>query len=269
MGHSSDRHSFSDLIALMHRLRAPGGCPWDREQTHESLKPYLIEEAYEVIEAIDGGDDRALCEELGDLLLQVVFHAELAAERGAFTMADVVDRLCQKLIERHPHVFADVAVSGSAEVVRNWHRIKNRQREQERGNLTQSRPSALDGVPRAMPALLRAHRLGQKAAAVGFDWKSAAAVTEKIREELAEIAGAEDRQQRNQELGDLLFAVASYVRLSGSNAETALQEGLDRFERRFRRLEELVRQNGMELQDLAPERLEALWEQVKSEEEDR
>ncbi|RMF22426.1 MAG: nucleoside triphosphate pyrophosphohydrolase [Deltaproteobacteria bacterium] len=250
---------FADLVALMHRLRAPGGCPWDREQTHESLLPYLIEEAYEVVEAVHHRDDAELCEELGDVLLQVVFHAELATERGAFTINDVIAGIHEKLVERHPHVFGDVEVDGAAEVVRNWMQIK-RARRRERGH----RDSTLAGVPRGMPALLRAHRLGQKAASVGFDWQSPEDVRQKIDEELREVESAGSEEQRSDELGDLLFAVASYVRRYGENAELVLHQGLDRFEERFRRLERLASERGHDLSRLSADELESLWQQCKS-----
>ncbi len=252
--------SFSDLLALMHRLRAPGGCPWDRQQTHASLLPYLIEETYEVVDAVHSGDDRDLCEELGDILLQVVFHAELAAERGAFTIDDVVTSIYDKLVERHPHVFGDVVVDGATEVANNWMRIKQDKRR-ERGESG----SILAGVPRGMPALLRAHRLGQKAASVGFDWRSPAEVQTKINEELHEVECASDDRQREDELGDLLFAVASYVRRYGANAEVVLHEGLDRFEERFRRLERLAAEQQTDLAELGPEELEVLWQRCKRE----
>src|ERR1700690_3141696 len=158
--------AFEELVRIMHRLRSPGGCPWDSEQTHASIKPYLIEEAYEVVEAIDARDDRELCTELGDLLLQIVFHAEMAAEQGRFTVADVIRAISEKMTRRHPHVFGNVRVSGADEGVRNWSRIKAEERQASPDT------SALAGVPRAMPALLRAQRLGEKAGHAGFDWSS-------------------------------------------------------------------------------------------------
>ena len=255
-----ERRSFSELLALMHRLRAPGGCPWDRQQTHESLLPYLIEETYEVVDAVHSRDDRELCEELGDILLQVVFHAELAAERGAFTIDDVITGIYDKLVERHPHVFGDVVVDGAAEVASNWMRIKqDKRRERDESG------SVLDGVPRGMPALLRAHRLGQRAASVGFDWRSPAEVQTKINEEFDEVERATSDRRREDELGDLLFAVASYVRRHGTNAEIALHRGLDRFEERFRRLERLAAEQQADLSALSLEELEALWQRSKRE----
>jgi tetrapyrrole methylase family protein / MazG family protein len=256
------RSSFADLVAILHRLRSPGGCPWDAEQTHQSLRPYLIEEAYEVLEALDADDDRELRDELGDLLLQVVFHSELAAERGAFTIDDVVDAICSKLVRRHPHVFADVSVESSADVARNWTAIK-RQERAERGNADSS---AIDGVPRSLPALTRAHRIGEKASSVGFDWPGADDAREKVREELAEAdaaAGSGDPDALSEEIGDLLFAVVSWSRLSGIHAEVALEKALGKFADRFRALEKQVRARGKEVAGSTPEELDAVWRDVK------
>lgn len=259
----SDQHpEFADLIALMHRLRAPGGCPWDAEQTHASLRPYLLEEAYEVIDAIDAGSDPELCDELGDLLLQVVFHTELAAERGAFTIGDVIDGLSAKLVRRHPHVFAETKVASSSEVERNWSAIKRTERR-KRGVTA---PSAIDGLPRAMPALARAHRIGEKAANAGFDWDRAAAVREKIDEELGEIDRAladGDSSALEEEIGDLLFAVASFARLSGIQAESALAGALAKFDRRFRRLEQHLGGEARSMHEVSAADLEALWQRLK------
>lgn len=260
---SRQRRDFADLVALMHRLRAPAGCPWDAEQTHRSLRPYLLEEAYEVLDAIDDGSDSALCDELGDLLLQVVFHAELAAERGAFTIGDVIEGLSAKLVRRHPHVFAETQVSSSAEVERNWSAIKRVERE--KAGL--AAPSAIDGLPRALPALARAHRMGEKAANVGFDWNCAAAVRDKIDEELAEVdlaLAATDPAALEEEIGDLLFAVASFARLSGIQAESALSAALVKFDARFRRLEQHLAHSGQAIHDLESADLEALWQRLKN-----
>jgi tetrapyrrole methylase family protein/MazG family protein len=259
---NSPTRSFADLVAILHRLRAPGGCPWDAEQTHQSLRPYLIEEAYEVLEAIDDGDDRELRDELGDLLLQVVFHAELAAEREAFAIGDVVEAICAKLVRRHPHVFADVTVADSAEVERNWAEIKKAERA-ERGNRT---PSAIDGVPRSLPGLTRAHRLGEKASAVGFDWSEAREVRAKVAEELAEAdaaAAGGDQEAFAEEVGDLLFAVASWARLSGVHAETALETALAKFSRRFRAVEDALRERGCSVADCSQAELEQAWQDAK------
>lgn len=259
---SDSRRDFADLVAILHRLRSPGGCPWDAEQTHQSLRPYLIEEAYEVLEAIDEADDRELRDELGDLLLQVVFHAELAEERGAFAIRDVVEAICAKLVRRHPHVFADVTVGSSADVERNWAEIKKVERA-ERGNADSS---AIDGVPRALPGLTRAHRLGEKASAVGFDWSAAHEVRAKVAEELAEAdhaAATGDLEAFGEEIGDLLFAVASWARLSGVHAETALESALGKFSRRFRTLENALRADGKKLDECSAAELEGAWQAAK------
>jgi len=259
---SDSRRDFADLVAILHRLRSPGGCPWDAEQTHESLRPYLIEEAYEVLEAIQGGDDAELRDELGDLLLQVVFHSELAAERRAFEIRDVIEAICAKLVRRHPHVFADVKVGSSAEVERNWTNIKKAERK-ERGH---EHSSAIDGVPRALPGLTRAHRIGEKASSVGFDWSAARDARTKIDEELAEAdaaAAAGNDEALADEIGDLLFAVTSWARLSGLHAEQALERALEKFSSRFRSLEEDLRTQGAEMGDCTPDQLEAAWQQAK------
>ena len=257
---------FGRLVGIMHRLRAPGGCPWDAEQTHSSLRPYLLEEAYEVLEALDSGDDLEFCDELGDLLLQVLFHAELAAERDAFKIADVIAAVSEKLIRRHPHVFGDAKASDSRAVVVNWARIKREERAQRGAGSKDERPSLLAGVPRALPALLRAHRLGEKAAEVGFDWPSAEAAREKISEELGEVDQAiadGDLEAVGAELGDLLFAVVSYTRLGGMNAETLLETTLVRFRKRFESMEKDLAARGMDILEASPEARNNAWERVK------
>lgn len=258
------RHeAFAELVDTMHRLRAPGGCPWDAEQTHASLRPYLVEEAYEVLDAIEGGSDAELCEELGDLLLQVVFHAELAAERESFTIDDVAGAITAKLVRRHPHVFADVELGSSADVASNWTRIKAAERAAKAGD----RPaSTLDGVPRALPALLRAHRIGERAAGVGFDWPDAAGARAKIDEELAELdaavaAGREDDVAH--ELGDVLFALVSHARLLGHNAENTLRSCLERFGERFQGVEREFSDSGRDLDGASLAELEAAWQRAK------
>ena len=252
--------AFEELVRIMHRLRGPGGCPWDGEQTHESIKPYLIEEAYEVAEAIEARDDRELCGELGDLLLQIVFHAEMAAEQGRFTVADVIRAISEKMVRRHPHVFADTQVSGADEVVRNWSRIK----AEERQNAADS--SALAGVPRAMPALLRAQRLGEKAGHAGFDWAEAGGVLDKLSEELDELRAAMangDRGQAESELGDLLYAATSLARHLRFSAEDALKRAAERFSRRFRCMEDALAAQQRDIHSATAEELDALWEAAK------
>jgi tetrapyrrole methylase family protein/MazG family protein/ATP diphosphatase len=252
--------AFEELVRIMHRLRAPGGCPWDREQSHASIKPYTIEEAYEVVEAIDAGDDAELCAELGDLLLQIVFHAEMASERRAFTIGDVLAAISEKMVRRHPHVFAGAQVGSADEVLRNWSRIKADERR------TSEDASALAGVPRAMPALLRAQRLGEKAGHAGFDWRTPAGVLDKLREELGELETAlasGDRDAAAAELGDLLYAATSLARHLGVVAEDALQRAADRFTARFRHMEAALAAQQREVHGTAAADLEMLWQAAK------
>ena len=254
--------AFDELVRIMARLRAPGGCPWDREQTHESIKPYLIEEAYEVIEAIDGGDQEELKKELGDLLLQVVFHAQMAEEAGQFDVAAVAGAICAKLLHRHPHVFGDVEVKDADEVLQNWSRIKAQERAGSEDR------SAIAGVPRGMPALLRAARLGEKASHVGFDWKKAAEVLDKVHEEVGELEEAllaGRREEIEAELGDVLFALTSLARHCDIEPESALAKAADRFSHRFRRMEEKFHAEGRDLHDVPAEEMEAAWQRVKKE----
>lgn len=253
---------FRELVDVVARLRAPGGCPWDREQTHESLRACLLEESYEVLDAIDRGVPDALREELGDLLLQIVFQAQVAAESGHFTIDDVIADEVAKMVRRHPHVFADATVADSAEVVRNWSRIKAAERA-ERGAID---TSVLSGLPPALPALHAAARMGEKAARVGFDWPSATAAVAKVREELAELeealaTGSPERVEH--EIGDLLFAVASVARLADHSPEMALRQALTRFARRFRAVETAVRESGRDIHQMTQAELETLWADVK------
>jgi tetrapyrrole methylase family protein/MazG family protein len=254
---------FAELVAIVKRLRGPGGCPWDREQTPESLRPCLLEETYEVLEAIGGRDPTELRDELGDLLLQVVMQAELAAEAGDFTIEEVIASIVAKMVRRHPHVFADAVVADSAEVLRNWTRIKS----EERAASGAADRSVLSGLPRELPALNAAHRTGEKAARVGFDWPSAAGALAKVREELAELEAAiaaGEPARVEHELGDTLFALASAGRLAGQNAEMALRAALARFGRRFRHLERRLRERGRDIHATSPAELEALWAEAKA-----
>lgn len=252
--------AFNELVQIMARLRAPGGCPWDREQTNASIKPYTIEEAYEVAEAIDLGDDRELCGELGDLLLQIVFHAQMASEGGRFTVVDVCRAISDKMVRRHPHVFADTKVEGTADVLRNWSRIKAEERKDKGDN------SALAGVPRAMPALLRGQRLGEKAAHVGFDWPNTEGVLDKVREELHELEDAmvtKDPAEIEAEIGDLLFAVAQLARHLKVSAEDALTKTSDRFTKRFHHVEAALGAQERQVSDATADELDALWDAAK------
>ena len=257
--------AISRLLSIMDKLRDPGGCPWDREQSLRTLTPYLLEEAHEVIEAIESGDDAHHREELGDLLFQVVFQSRIAREEGKFDFADVCDAISDKLTRRHPHVFGDVAVSGSREVVKNWERIKAEERK-EKG---QAERSAVGGVPVALPALVRAERLTEKAGAVGFDWPDARAVLAKVREELAELekeldGGTPARVEA--ELGDLLFAVANLGRWVKVHPEEALRGTLRRFESRFHHIEARLREKGKSPRESDLSEMDALWNEAKSRE---
>jgi len=265
MAGTASRPDFSSLVALMHRLRAPGGCPWDAEQDHTSLRPYLVEETYEVLDAIDSHDDPELCDELGDVLLQVLFHAELAAERGAFTIDDVIAGLSAKLIRRHPHVFADTVVLSSQEVVANWARIK----ASERGAGPTAPPSsALDGVASGLPSLMRAHRLGERAARVGFDWNRPEGARAKVSEELTELDAAIDSSDPAaiaHELGDVLLATVNLARLLRFNAELLVRDATMRFERRFRHMEAALAAEGLSMEETSPEELDERWQRAKAE----
>lgn len=257
-----DGAALERLVDVMARLRSPGGCPWDREQDLASIRPYLIEETYEVLEALDSGDVQEHRKELGDLLLQIVFQARLREEAGAFGFAEVADGISDKLVRRHPHVFGDVQVSGSAEVLQNWAQIKLA----ERRAAGERAPSALDGVPRALPALVRSERLGEKAARVGFDWTDAAQVRAKVDEELGELDRAmrdEGRERVAEELGDVLFALAQLARFVGVHPEDALREAATKFDARFRRMERLAAGRGEELRALDAAGLDALWNEAK------
>jgi tetrapyrrole methylase family protein/MazG family protein len=250
--------TFAQLVRLMHRLRAPGGCSWDAEQTHESLKPYFVEETYEALEAIDSGSDLELQEELGDVLLQVLFHSEIAGERRAFTINDVVESLSSKLIRRHPHVFADGDAETPEEVARNWARLKLEERKASAAAGQQ--PSVIDGVPAALPTLLKAHRLGEKAAGGGFDRASADDMRSQVDKGLTRLDAAltaDDDQQSELVIGELLLSLVNLSRKIGVNADTALAGGLRLFEKRFRLFEK--RFAGREVSDIAAGELENAW----------
>ncbi len=252
---------FGELVGIMQRLLAPDGCPWDREQTLASLKGYLIEESYEVIEAIDAGDAAEHCEELGDLLFQIVFQAELRAAEGAFGIDDVIQAIARKMIHRHPHVFGDTKVKDSTEVLVNWGKLKAEEHA-EKGKKRRT----LDGVPLELPALLRAQRIGEKAAAVGFDWPDAAGVREKIDEELQEIEEAVaggDAREIEHEVGDLLLAVSRYAAKLGVAPEDALRSALRRFTSRFEAVEDRVTAAGGQVKDTPLEELDRIWIEVK------
>lgn len=251
--------AFDRLTGIMARLRGEGGCPWDREQTHETLKAYLVEETYETLEAIDHGDDAHLQEELGDLLLQVVFHAQIAGERSRFGIDDVITGICDKLVRRHPHVFGDETADTPGQVMRNWEKIKQGEKEG-------TRKSALDGVPRSMPALLRAKRLQSKAGAVGFDWDDADGAFGKMDEELAEFRAAfaeQDPDKVEEELGDLLFSLVNVSRFVKVNPEEALTRAIGKFIKRFEWIEKKVAESGREMGQVRLAELDAMWDEAK------
>ncbi|WP_063768647.1 nucleoside triphosphate pyrophosphohydrolase [Verrucomicrobium sp. BvORR034] len=254
--------ALADLRAVVHRLRAPGGCPWDQEQTHETLIPHLIEEAYEVAEAIRNGDMAHLREELGDLLLQPVLHAEIASETGVFDLDSIARELTEKLIRRHPHVFGDTTVDGSAGVLKQWDEIK----KQEKGGSASDRKPHLHGVSHGLPALMRAQKIQKKAAKVGFDWPDFEQVVAKVHEEVQEIAEAvaqQDQKAIEDEVGDLLYSVVNVARRLGVDAETALAAATAKFERRFGRVEEIILAQGKTLEDSTLEEMDAVWEATK------
>ncbi|MEM7147677.1 MAG: nucleoside triphosphate pyrophosphohydrolase [Verrucomicrobiota bacterium] len=254
------------LRGIMHRLRAPGGCPWDAEQTHESLIPNLIEEAYEVAEAIRSGEEGMMVEELGDLLLQPIFHAELGAERGDFDLDDVATAICEKLVRRHPHVFGERGVEGTEGVLKQWEQIKDAEKEGKGSG----KAHYLDGMPVALPALMRAQKIQKKVAKVGFDWAEAGEVLAKVKEEVgeveAEVSGqkSEGGEALGEEIGDLLFAVVNLARKSGLDAEELLARANDKFVERFVRVEAGLAAKGRSLEEASLEEMEAEWGEAKA-----
>lgn len=265
---NTEQTPFEELVAIMAKLRGENGCPWDREQTHVSLRTNVIEETYEVVEAIDNGDMALLREELGDLLLQVVFHAQLAAEEGAFDINDVAREINEKLIRRHPHIFGSVKADDSAAVLRNWDEIKQEEKKKER-------LSVLDGVPKDLPALKRAEKYQGKAAKVGFDWDNAEGPLNKVREELEEVLealkcqtdsdDASNNEKVQEEFGDLLFSMVNWSRFLNVDSELALRCATDKFSSRFRKMESLSKEQGKDLKQMTLEEMDELWEKIKHE----
>ena len=247
------------LREIMARLRAPDGCPWDRAQTRQTLKRHLLEETYEVLEAIDGGDGAELCEELGDLLLQVYFHAQIAAEEAAFTFADVTAALGEKLVRRHPHVFGDRAADDAEEALANWEQIK----QAEHRAKGKERSSLLDRVPSALPALATAQALGERAATVGFDWETVRGVFDKVDEELDELRRADTPAERAEELGDVLFVLARVGSWLDVDVEDALRRANRKFRARFGAMEAAARREGLELASLSDAEWDRLWNAAK------
>jgi MazG family protein len=264
--------SFDRLVDIMRTLRSPDGCPWDREQTQASLRPFVLEETYEVLEAIESGSPSQLCEELGDFLFEAVFLAQIADERGEFTIADAIDAICDKLVRRHPHVFARQAGDPSltpGQVVEKWETLKAREREAS-GQPATKPGTTLSGVPKTLPSLLRAYEVSARAAAVGFDWAQAQDVLDKIEEEVAELrreveSGATgDPSRAEEEMGDLLFAIANLSRKLGIEPEAALRRANEKFTTRFDAVEQAFTSRGESIRDATLEAMEAEWQKVKS-----
>lgn len=252
------RYDYEDLLRVIHILRSPGGCPWDQEQTHQSIRREFLEESYEAVEAIDTGDVALLREELGDVLMQVVFHADIEADAGRFTMADVVDEITKKMIYRHPHVFADVQADNTEQVLVNWEQLK----QTEKGQKTAT--DTLDSVARTLPQLWRAEKIQKKAAKAGFDWADISGALDKLEEETAELREAvASGSGVEEELGDVLFAAVKVARFAGVDPEVALSATCEKFIRRFRAVEEAVTARGAAMKDLPLEKLTALWNQAK------
>jgi tetrapyrrole methylase family protein/MazG family protein len=252
--------TWSSLVQVVSKLRSPDGCPWDREQTHESLKRFLLEETYELFETIDDQDFDAMKDELGDVLLQVLLHAEIAKEQGKFSIDDVITNLREKLVRRHPHVFGDVSANTSEQVLKNWDAIKQTEKAAE------ERVSALDGVPRVFPALMKAEKIQEKAAKVGFDWDETPDVVEKVHEELAELEKAlktGKQEELEDELGDLLFATVNLSRFIQVDPEFALEKATAKFVKRFHLVEAYAKEEGVDLRDLNLEQLDLLWDRAK------
>lgn len=251
------------VLEIMRILRSPHGCPWDRQQTLTTLKPYLLEECHEEIEAVEAGEPRRICEELGDVLLQIVFQSQICAESGWFTFEDVAAALAAKLVRRHPHVFGNMTVDGPDEVLRNWETIK-RAESQDTAATTSS---LMDGVPRTLPALRRANQIQQRAARAGFDWPNRAGILDKLEEEIRELRDAAETMDLHRfidELGDILFTVVNVARAWQVDAEDALRAATDKFIRRFRRMEERADAEGVDLAHMTPEQLDVRWKAAKA-----
>lgn len=255
MPDEADPGGFAKLREIIAKLRGPEGCPWDRKQTHASLKPYLIEECYEVLQALDEGAPQKLCEELGDLLLQIMLHAQIATEAGQFSIDDVIRGISNKLIHRHPHVFGGQKIQDAGEVELNWEVLK--QEEREEGE------SLLAGVPEQMPALAYSQSIQRRVAGVGFDWEKVEEIIDKLAEEVAEIKQAPDQQERAREFGDLLFTLANVARRLDIDLEMALRSANQRFCRRFAYMEEACRNRGVSFGSLSFDEQNVLWEEAK------
>ncbi len=259
VGVATSFEAFQEVVA---RLRAPDGCPWDREQTHHSLRSYLLEETYEVLAALDLDDPAKMCEEFGDLLLQIVLHAQIANEKGEFRSADILRGIHQKLVRRHPHVFGDVEVTGVSNVLQNWEKLK----AEERKDNGKAEAGLLDGIPAALPALVQALEYQKRAARVGFDWPDVEGLLEKVGEEAREVRQAQNEAERAAEIGDLLFSVVNLARWYHVDAESMLRETNLRFKRRFAEIEKAARAQGKTVADLSLQEMDAIWEAAKTQE---
>ncbi len=254
------KYKFEDLVEIMKLLRSPNGCPWDREQDHKSIRQNFIEETYEVIEAIDTEDKDLLKEELGDVMLQVVFHAEMESEKNEFDINDVCDGICKKLIVRHPHVFGDVEADTSDKVLLNWDKIKMQTKSQK------NQSDAMESVSKALPSLMRSTKIQQKAAKVGFDWINVNGAMDKLNEEVSELKEAikeNNKERQTEELGDVLFSVVNVSRFLKIDSEEALYKACDKFTNRFRKVEDLAKERNMDIKKATLEELDSLWEEVK------
>jgi len=255
-----EKYSIDDLVQIIRLLRGEGGCPWDMQQTHQSIRNNVIEEAYEVADAVDTDDKAALCEELGDLMMQVVFHARMAEESGDFNLDDVADGVCQKLVHRHPHVFGTVQADTVGQVLDNWDAIKMEEKNQ------QTYTDTLTSVPRAFPGIMRAAKVQKRAAKVGFDWADSKGAWDKLNEEIAEVRAAEqsgDADAIAEEMGDLLFSVVNVTRFLKVDGEEAISKATDKFITRFQSMEQLAVSKGLNLKELSLDEMDALWDEIK------
>jgi len=254
---SKEERALEELLQIMRTLRGPEGCPWDREQTHETLKRHLLEESYEAIDAIDKKDSAALCDELGDVLLQVVFHAQLAEEAGTFTMEDVIRGISKKMLHRHPHVFGNLAdINTADDVLGIWEILKSEEGEKDK-------PKGLMDIPRILPGLLRAQKIQEKAARVGFDWPSVDGAWEKVTEELTELRSAQNQEEQKEEMGDVFFALVNVCRFLGINPEEALDGTNEKFRQRFGYIDHIRQEKGLAWQDMSLTAMDKLWEDAK------
>jgi tetrapyrrole methylase family protein / MazG family protein len=249
-------HEFDTLAGIIARLRGPDGCPWDKKQTHLSLREFLLQESYEVLEALDEEDAKKLCQELGDLLLQIMLHAEIAAEKGEFKLEEVLSQINAKLIRRHPHIFGDKQAKNAEDVVRNWEEIKKAERQPE--------ASILESVPRQMPALAYSQEIQERAARTGFDWENIDGVIDKLSEEVREFKQARSQEEKTEEFGDLFFTLVNVARRMGIDPEASLRQSNRKFYQRFTYMEKLCRERGLNLGQLSFDAQNALWEEAKN-----